>query len=400
MLKKLLKIFSNPLIYYVDKSGNSVFRNYCLLKQTGCLYQPTLPKANAGKTIEYHLELDKYLKRIYFLTPIILYFIFIHTKFSICNLLLFEFLWLFIVNIARIYASKLFSIHLIKNFGKYESVEFTPPIGPGKTKEYIQLYLSKIVAIIVVIGIFCIPAPLIRLLIKYDITVKPRFSQAIALSEIYFSLYPKSEKIYDMRAYAKYKKKDLEGSLADYITVLDLSGKKFSKKDITRLANILYLKKLLSNPNDAVDLFNEYSTKKNLSVLETSQLLWIKSIFKIENNLDDTIIQDYNDMLESLDAEDMQNRFYITSDKAYILYLMKSYVLALETYNNAISYAENAKGYTKELQSLYAERGFVKRQLGDEEGANADFIASGIKPSDIMKFEPYFTTQEFLVEKF
>ena len=38
---------------------------------------------NAGKMLEFRFELDKILKRVYFLTPIILYLIFIHVKFSI-----------------------------------------------------------------------------------------------------------------------------------------------------------------------------------------------------------------------------------------------------------------------------------------------------------------------------
>ena len=37
MLKKLLQVISSPLLYYVDKEGNCVFRNYCLFSETGNL---------------------------------------------------------------------------------------------------------------------------------------------------------------------------------------------------------------------------------------------------------------------------------------------------------------------------------------------------------------------------
>lgn len=55
--------------------------------------------------------------------------------------------------------------------------------------------------------------------------------------------------------------------------------------------------------------FNEYITQKNLSVLESSQMLWIKSIFKIENNIAEDVMQDYDDLLESLDAKDSKINF-------------------------------------------------------------------------------------------
>ena len=72
MLKKLLQVISSPLLYYVDKEGNCVFRNYCLFSETGNLYKTSIPKANVGKALEYRFDLDKKLKWVYFLTPVIL----------------------------------------------------------------------------------------------------------------------------------------------------------------------------------------------------------------------------------------------------------------------------------------------------------------------------------------
>ena len=66
-----------------------------------------------------------------------------------------------------------------------------------------------------------------------------------------------------------------------------------------------------------------------------------------------------------------------------------------------ISYAEgNRDIFGKELAQLYAERGWAKKRLGDVNGANADFISSGIPFPDLPKFEPSYTAQEFLAEKF
>ena len=218
MLKEFLKavrVISNPLLYYVDKSGNSVFRNYCLFKNTGCLYRTTIPKKNAGKMLEFRFELDKILKRVYFLTPIILYLIFIHVKFSIWSVLWFEFLWIMIVSVCRIVFSCIFSRQLVKAFGKYEVIDFRPSIPKEKSDEFISIYFSKAAALFVVIILCFMPSFLIKAAIKHDITKGKRFSQAVGLSKLYFTLYPKSEKIYDMRAYAKFRQKDYEGALED-----------------------------------------------------------------------------------------------------------------------------------------------------------------------------------------
>lgn len=402
MLKEFLKavrVISNPLLYYVDKSGNSVFRNYCLFKNTGCLYRTTIPKKNAGKMLEFRFELDKILKRVYFLTPIILYLIFIHVKFSIWNVLWFEFLWIMIVSVCRIVFSCIFSRQLVKAFGKYEVIDFRPSIPKEKSDEFISIYFSKAAALFVVIILCFMPSFLIKAAIKHDITKGKRFSQAVGLSKLYFTLYPKSEKIYDMRAYAKFRQKDYEGALKDYETVLNFTGKKFYKEDLVRLANLLYLKRVLSTPNEAVDLFNEYSTKKNASVLQMSQLLWIKSIFRIEHNITEGILQDYSDLLTSLDEKDTDNQFYVSSDRAYILYLMQEYQSAIDSYNPIISYAEaDREKFGEQLKPLYAERGFAKLKVGDTKGADEDFLSSGITPWDMKNYEPTYSNQEFVAD--
>lgn len=80
---------------------------------------------------------------------------------------------------------------------------------------------------------------------------------------------------------------------------------------------------------------------------------------------------------------------------------MGEYASAIEEYNILITFAENNREiYSKELQSLYAERGFARLKCYDRDGANADFKYSEIDLSEIAKYEPSFTKQEFVIDKF
>lgn len=400
MFKKLLQVISSPLLYYVDKDGNGVFRNYCLFSETGNLYRTSLPKANVGKALEYRFDLDKKLKWVYFLTPVILYFIFIQIKFSLLALLMFELLWIGLITLARVFCSYLYREYLLTHFGHYEATEFTPPISQEKYDSYVSVFTSRVVACLIAIVLFFIPSFIMAGVLKFQLSSKRNhFKQAVSTANTYFALYPKNEKIYDMRAYARFMSKDYEGALNDYKTVLEISGKKFSKHDYTRFANLLYLQKKMSTAHEAVDVFNEYVTKKKMSVLQESQMLWIKSIFKIENNMPETIIQEYSDLLSSLKKDDFKNQFYIASDQAYMYYLMEDYTTALASYNALIAYAENnSEQFSDSVNSLYAERGWTKKRMGDEYGANVDFVESGIDYSKLDDYEPKFANQQFVSE--
>ena len=56
--------------------------------------------------------------------------------------------------------------------------------------------------------------------------------------------------------------------------------------------------------------------------------------------------------------------------------------------------------FTKELKSAYAERGWARKNLGDEVGAAQDFAASGIAMEEIANYEPSYEPQKFMVDKF
>lgn len=400
MLKKIFDTLSNPILFYADKSGNAVFRNFCWFKNTGCLYKLKLSKPEVGGVLEYRFELEKYLKTAYIVIPILIYFIFIHLKFSIWNLLICEFFWIILISICQGICSYIYSDYLTKNFGPYKLVDFNPNLSQKKKDEFRANFYSKIIITIILIALFSLPAPGILYAMKLNVN-KHKFPAAITLSKIYLALYPKTEYIYDMRAYAKYIKHDYEGALKDYKTALELSGKNFSKKDFVRFANLLLLEKKLSTPENAVDVFNDYATRKKMSILEESQMLWIKSIFRIENNSPESIIADYDNLLASLNPKDAKNQFYISCDKAYMYYLMRDYESAINIYNILITYASaNIKQYKKELQALYAERGFAKKKLGDFIGGDSDFVNSHIDPFELDKYEPSFHEQEFMTDKF
>lgn len=402
MLKKYIKILSNPLLYYKDKEGNSVFRNFSLIKETGNLYRIDISKSYVGKALEFRMGLDKKLKLSYFLITVILYFIFIHIRYSIWSLLFFEALWIGLLTSVRLYFSSVYRDFLIKNFGIFDVTEFNPPVSKRKTEEFVALFRSKIILTGLAILLFLAPTILLSLGIKYSLTTKHNgYKRAITISNIYNAIYPKSAKIYDMRATAHYMLREYDKSLDDYKMALDLSGRRFSKRDYVRFENLLLVQKKVTSSQDAVDIFNKYTSRKKMSVLEKSQMLWVKSIFKIENSIIDSILQEYDELLASLNAKDTKNQFYISCDRAYMLYLMQQYQRAIDSYDELIGYAdENQAAFAKELQSLYAERGWAKARLGDNDGANLDFKASDIPAEQLADYEPSFVKQAFVREKF
>jgi hypothetical protein len=78
---------------------------------------------------------------------------------------------------------------------------------------------------------------------------------------------------------------------------------------------------------------------------------------------------------------------------------MEEYALALDSYNSLIAYAEsNQDMFSDAVKSLYVERGWAKKRMGDEYGANFDFVESGIEQSKLDDYEPKFANQQFVSE--
>ena len=107
MFEKIITTLSNPILFYADKEGHAVFRNFNWFGNCGCSYDLQLSKIEVGKVLEYRFDIEKHLKIAYWLVPIIIYLIFIHTRLSFWNLLVAEFFWILIILIMHQNAHKI-----------------------------------------------------------------------------------------------------------------------------------------------------------------------------------------------------------------------------------------------------------------------------------------------------
>ena len=124
-------------------------------------------------------------------------------------------------------------------------------------------------------------------------------------------------------------------------------------------------------------------------------------MFSIKNDMDDVIEQDYQDLLAAIPEDDFKNKFYISCDKAYLLYLIGKYEEAVKLYDELIASAlQNGGIKREEINNLYAERGFAKAHAGDLQGAKEDFSSSGYDDEVLQNHEPQEVGQGFVVDKF
>ncbi len=402
-LKPFINNAVNPLLYYVDNGGFSVFKNFCLFKNNGNKYNKIIPVKDAGQILEYRMKLNKKIRLFTIFITIFLYLIFIHLLYSFKGLLLCEILWIISYFSARIKCSELYKQRLLKTFGQYEVTDFEPHISLKKQKEYLKTYLWKISFIAALLCIFLSFSSVLQGLIRYNVNKpKPNYNNAEIISGIYTKIYPEIPMIYEIRAQEDYISGDFENAEKNYIKALDMYDKKFREKDYTRFANLLYIARKSSGSQNAIDLFNEYTTKKKTDIQQQIKLLWIKSMFSISSGLPDFVENDYDDLLTSVsDNKNKKYEFYIMSDKAYMLYLMRNYKGALNIYDVLIPYAKDDKDkFAQDIPRLLAERGFTKKQIKDNTGANSDFLESKIDLYEIKKYEPKINEPSFIVPKY
>ena len=401
MLKSFFSKLSNPLLFYIDKSGHSVFRNYNLFGKDGYLYNEIIQVKDAGKLLEFRIELDKKLKILNIFFAMVLYIWFIHLNFNFFLMMFFVLAWSCIVYGLRRFASKIYSQKVFEYYGIYEIVDFNPNISREKKDLYEKNYASKIIVYAITIIILFLPAGILLKTISFMGNRKePNLAHINALTSIYTAIYPKTPLIYDINAVSKYKNGDFVGAADDYIKIFKIKGKHFENKDYRRFANLLYLVRKTKGTQNAIDIFNEYSTIKSMNLEQKLKLLWIKSIFSINANEFEYVTSDYDELLEYVSG-DKKKEFYILADKAYMLYLMKDFKSAILIYNNLIPYAqENTKTFGNQLKSLYLERGFAKLEFGDKQGANSDFIASKVDINEISLYEPVLKQIDFIIGDF
>lgn len=393
----------NPLLFYNDRDGNSVFRNFCLFRNNGNLYNKTIPIKEAGPVLEQRIELRKKLRLYNIIYTIVLYLIFLHFMFSFKGLLLFEAIWIILYFAGKLCATQIYKKILISNYGEYIVTDFNPPLKQEKRSEYKRHFLAKVFLLTIALLLFISFSFVLSGTIRYCVNKnKPNYNMAEFLSGIYLKLYPPISVIYEIRAYEDYISGDFEGATNNYIKVIDMnSDKKFVERDYKLFANLLYLIKKSHGSQSAIDIFNEYATKLKVTVPQQTKLLWIKSMFSISSETADFVKADYDDLLTSLDKNDNRNKFYILCDKAYMLYLMGNYKDAINIYNSIIPYAKANKDiYADDISRLLAERGFAKKQLHDSAGANSDFVESKINIYEIKKYEPKIIEPQFIHEKF
>ncbi len=392
----------SPLLFYIDKSGNSVFKNYSFFKNDGYLYDEIIRVKDAGKVLEYRMELDKKLKKYNIFITFLVYLCIIYSKLTFIKFLIFILIWLIFIILGRLFCQRLYSQVLISYHGHYKITDFKPHVKKEKLKLFRTNFFSKIIIYAVVIGMLFLPSVFLTKIIEGLASKKEPNLRAIqTLSSMYKTFYPKTSLIRDITAVTKYKHGDYISAADEYLTIFRATGKRFNKKDYKRFANLLLLVDKSKGARNAIDVFNEYATRKNMNFEQQLKMLWIKSIYSISQGIYDYIEQDYEDLLRSIDGRKEDQEFYVLSDKAYMLYLMKDYSYAVKIYNKLILFAhENISKYERDLKSLYVERGFAKYELGDVKGANEDFEASGVSKNDLTNYEPTLKHPEFIIGDF
>lgn len=402
-IKQYINNLTNPLLYYVHKNEYSVFKNFCLFKNNGNLYNKVIPVKDAGAVLEYRMDLSKKF-RLYTITyTILLYLTFIHLFYNFGGLLFSELIWIIMFFGGRMYCSKKYEQKLVKTYGEYTTSDFIPPVSPEKRRQYIKNYLARVIFVLILILLFISFSFIFRGLIIHNVNkAKPNYNRAEILSALYTKIYPEIPVIYEIRAQEDYISGDFAGAEKNYIKAIGMYGKEFCEKDYIRFANLLYILRKSSGSQNAIDIFNEYTTQKRTNVAQQTKLLWIKSMFSIASGLPDFVKNDYDDLLASLNPKkDKKSKFYILCDKAYILYLMREYKESLNIYNTLIDYAnKNKEFFAQDIPRLYAERGFTKKQLKDNTGGNSDFLASKIDLYEIKKYEPKIVQPKFIAQKF
>ena len=392
---------ANTLLYYIDKSGNSVFRNYNFFEKDGYMYDRIIQIKDAGIGLEYRLELDKKIKLFNIISAIVLYICYIHSKSSFWILLLYIAVYVGLVFAMRYYAGKLYAKKLLQFYGSYKIVNFEPNISQDKKDMYEKNFASKILVYLIIIAIFFIPSFVLLKSISFMANRKNPNIQCInALTSIYTAIYPKTPLIYDINAVSKYKSGDFNAAAQDYKRIFKMTGKTFTSKDYRRFANLLYLERKANGIQSAIEVYNEYSTAKSMNFEQKLKMLWIKSIFSISSQATDYVVQDYDELLESV-AGKKNREFYVLADKAYMLYLMGDFKSAIDIYNILIPYAlTNTKTYGNQLKALYLERGFAKLEFGDKKGADADFLESKVDINEIGIYEPVLKQIGFVIGDF
>lgn len=246
---------------------------------------------------------------------------------------------LIVCNLSTIICQKIFKKRLLKNFGEYKTVKFSP--SEEIDNQYYTIFkveLIKAIAFItVIVGIFMYISPFE---IAQNLVNKERYGEVIKLTTLGAKIFPIAQEWYALRGYAKYKTGDYAGSIKDYDTAYKLST---DELNIMNFDNKIYIKYYLGDYESALaDFDTEIKKAKNEN--ERDQFLW---------------------------------------DKAQFLYNIKKYEEALDIYNELIVNADDDRVFLLK-DRLYLERAQVLKKLGDNEAARLDIESAGAEEEDLI----------------
>lgn len=400
MLKNFVYYICYPLIFGRDENENFLFKSFSFLNNTAYLYDRILDKDQIKEVLDYRCALARKYNLISFISLILFYFLFLAYDFNLLILGLFIIAYFGIKLILSNYFTEIYARRVKAQFGAYKLTTFEPKLSSEKQSFFFEEMLKKAGVTLLILITYVAGAFALCHSIKNQIANK-HFSFAMRACDFYSTIYPKTKQFYNLRAIVKYTQKDYKGSLEDYKKVFDKSSGRFTKQDYVKFSNLLLLERNLTNAQNALYVFDEYLTKKHLSVTDKAKMLWIKSMFSLNAGISEYVLSDYDNLLESLKKNDMENRFYILSDKAYMLYLMGQYNDSLYLYDMLIKWAQSkSPNFDNDLQRLYVERGYNRLKLNDKFNADKDFLDSQLTEGEIADREPVATEGKFVIEDF
>jgi len=246
---------------------------------------------------------------------------------------------LIVCNLSTVICQKVFQKRLLKFFGEYKTVKFTPTEEIDKTYYTVfKFELIKAIAVITILVSVFVWIPPFE--IAQNLVNKERYGEVIKLTTLGAKVFPIAQEWYALRGYAKYKTGDYQGSIKDYDTAYKLSTDEFN---IMNFDNKIFIKYYLGDYESALNDFDT-EIKKTRDANERDQFLW---------------------------------------DKAQFLYNIKKYEEALEIYNELIVNADDDRVFLLK-DRLYLERAQVYRKLGDMESADADLENAGAVEDDLI----------------
>lgn len=245
---------------------------------------------------------------------------------------------LIVCNLSTLLCKDIFQKRLLKSFGEYKIVKFSPT--EEIDKKYYTIFKIELIKALAVIAIFISAFVFVSPFdIAQNLVDKGRYSEVIKLTTLGAKIFPIAQEWYALRGYAKFKIGDYNGAIQDYDTAYKLSADEFN---IMNFDNKIFVKYFIGDYESALDDF-DVEIQKARNENERDQFLW---------------------------------------DKAQFLYNIKNYADALAIYNELIVNADDDRVFLLK-DRLYLERAQVFKKVGDMTSALADIESAGTVEEDL-----------------